>query len=205
MRIIGLTGGIGSGKSTVSQMLRELGATVIDADEAVHAIEQPGQPALAEIRATFGPAVMSPDGSLDRDALAERVFKDEGARKTLEAITHPRVGEWMAERVASAAAAGIDTVVMDIPLLFENGLEAGMAETIVVWCPLQTQVKRAVRRGLKAPQVRARIAAQISLDEKRRRATRVIDNSGSLAQTRRQVERVWTALTSPSNGTGKSS
>lgn len=194
MRIIGLTGGIGSGKSTVTGMLRDLGATVVDSDEGARAVVEPGQPALAEIRAEFGEDVIGPGDRLDRQALAQRVFADEGARQKLNAITHPRVADWTRARVAEAASRGVDTVFLDTPLLFETGLDAGVAETVVVWVPRQLQVQRAVGRGMDEADVRARIGAQMSLDDKRGWATHVIDNSGSIEATRRQVEAFWQAM-----------
>jgi len=194
MRIIGLTGGIGSGKSTVSAMLQELGATVVDADEGARAVVEPGQPALMEIRERFGDDVLGADGALDRDRLADVVFADDGARRDLNAITHPRVRAWMAGQMQVAAAAGAATVVLDIPLLFESGLTAGLDDIVVVWCPPETQVARAVGRGLREEDVRARIAAQMPLDEKRERATAVIDNSGTPDQTRAQVEVFYRGL-----------
>jgi dephospho-CoA kinase len=197
MRIIGLTGGIGSGKSTVSEMLRELGATIVDADQGARAVVEPGQPALDEIMATFGAEIVGPDGRLDRQKLADRVFSDDEARARLNAITHPRVREWMAERIGEAAAEGAEVVVLDIPLLYESGLDAGLEEVAVVWTPAGEQVRRAVERGGEEPDVRARVAAQLPLDEKRARATRVIDNSGSPQETRQQVEELWQELTRP--------
>ena len=194
MRIIGLTGGIGSGKSTVSAMLQELGATVVDADEGARAVVEPGQPALMEIRERFGDDVLGADGALDRDRLADVVFADDGARRDLNAITHPRVRAWMAGQMQVAAAAGAATVVLDIPLLFESGLTAGLDDIVVVWCPPETQVARAVGRGLREEDVRARIAAQMPLDEKRERATAVIDNSGTPDRTRAQVEVFYRGL-----------
>lgn len=194
MRIIGLTGGIGSGKSTVSAMLQDLGATVVDADEGARKVVEPGQPALEEIRERFGGDVFGSDGALDRDRLADVVFADEGARENLNAITHPRVRAWMAERMQAAAAAGAAAVVLDIPLLFESGLTAGLDDIVVVWSPVETQVARAVGRGFREDDVRARVAAQMPLDEKRKRATVVIDNSSSLDETRAQVEAFWRAL-----------
>jgi dephospho-CoA kinase len=191
MRIIGLTGGIGSGKSTVSAMLRELGATVVDADEGARVVVQPGQPALAEIRDRFGEEVFATDGSLDRDRLADVVFNDERAREDLNAITHPRVRAWMAEQMQAAAEAGAPAVVLDIPLLFESGLTAGLDDIVVVWSPVEAQFKRAVGRGLRGEDVRARIRAQMPIDHKRDQATFVIDNSGTEAETRRQVEEWW--------------
>jgi dephospho-CoA kinase len=191
MRIIGLTGGIGSGKSTVSEMLRELGATVVDADEGARVVVEPGQPALAEIRERFGDVVFAADGRLDRENLADVVFKDERARQDLNAITHPRVRAWMAERMQEAAAAGAPAVVLDIPLLFESGLTAGLDEIVVVWAPVEEQFKRAVGRGVRGEDARARIKAQMPIDEKRDKATVVIDNSGSKEKTRGQVEKFW--------------
>ncbi|MDQ6747386.1 MAG: dephospho-CoA kinase [Candidatus Dormibacteraeota bacterium] len=194
MRIIGLTGGIGSGKSTVAEMLRELGALVIDADEAARAVVEPGQPALAEIVAEFGEGVLGPGGRLDRRAVAQRVFDDEEARGRLNRVVHPRIGEWMGARIAEAAGRGIEVVVTDTPLLYETGLDAGVAETVVVWVPLEMQVARAVARGMEELDVRARVAAQLSLDDKRGWATHVIDNSGTREETRRQVVRLWPEL-----------
>jgi dephospho-CoA kinase len=191
MRIIGLTGGIGSGKSTVSAMLRELGATVVDADEGARAVVQPGQPALGEIRERFGEEVFAADSSLDRERLADLVFSDERAREDLNAITHPRVRAWMAERMQAAAEAGAPAVVLDIPLLFESGLTAGLDDIVVAWTPVDTQFARAVARGGRGDDIRARIKAQMPLDEKRAQATVVIDNSGSIVETRAQVEAFW--------------
>jgi dephospho-CoA kinase len=194
MRIIGLTGGIGSGKSTVSAMLMELGATVVDADEGARVVVEPGQPALDEIRDRFGEAAFAPDGGLDRERLADIVFSDERAREDLNAITHPRVRAWMAERMQAAAEAGAPAVVLDIPLLFESGLTAGLDDIVVVWAPVETQFARAVARGGRGDDIRARIKAQMSLDDKRAQATVVIDNSGSKAATRAQVEAYWRAV-----------
>ncbi|MHB8509192.1 MAG: dephospho-CoA kinase [Candidatus Dormibacteria bacterium] len=194
MRIIGLTGGIGSGKSTVSGMLRALGAAVVDADEAAHATLMKGAQGYDEVRGEFGESVLDAEGRIDRLALADIVFKDEAARARLNAIVHPRVAEWMAAAVAEEAARGRDTVLMDIPLLFENGLDRGMAETWVVWVPREVQVERAVLRGMREDDVRARVAAQMPLDQKRRRATVVIDNSGELALTLDQVRTEWSRL-----------
>jgi dephospho-CoA kinase len=191
MRIIGLTGGIGSGKSTVSEMLRELGAMVVDADEGARVVVQAGQPALADIRERFGDGVFAADGSLDREKLADVVFNDEQAREDLNAITHPRVRAWMAEQMQAASEAGAPAVVLDIPLLFESGLTAGLDEIVVVWAPVEEQFRRAVARGLRGDDVRARIKAQMPIDEKREKATLVIDNSGTKEKTRRQVEEFW--------------
>src|ERR1700682_2679624 len=194
MRIIGLTGGIGSGKSTVSAMLRELGATIVDADEGARAVVEPGQPALQEIRERFGAEVFAAGGHLDRERLADIVFSDERAREDLNAITHPRVRAWMAERMQAAAVGGGPAGVLHIPLLFESGLTVGLDEIVVVWAPVEAQFARAVARGGRGEDIRARIKAQMPLDHKREQATVVIDNSGSKVDTRSQVEALWSRL-----------
>jgi dephospho-CoA kinase len=205
MDLIGLTGGIGSGKSTVAAMLRELGATVIDADEAAREVVEPGTPGFDEVVKEFGTGIVR-DGRLDRARLADLVFRDAEARQRLNRIVHPRVRDWMAARQAEAEARGEDVAVLEIPLLYENHLEAAMKAVILVHVPEALQVRRLVEqgRGFTPEQAQARIAAQMPIDEKAARATYVIDNSGSLEETRRQVERVWrqirgTAEDSPSN------
>ena len=194
MELIGLTGGIGSGKSSVSEYLRELGAAVIDADEGARAVVEPGTPGFDQVIAAFGPGVVK-DGRLDRAKLAELVFHDPEALAKLNAITHPLVREWSAERMAEAAEAGAEVVVQDIPLLFENGLDAVFPTTILVWVPEEVQVERLVGRGMSEKDARARIANQLPIDAKRERATYVIDNSGSREATRAQTPRMWTSIT----------
>jgi dephospho-CoA kinase len=195
MDLIGLTGGIATGKSTVAGMLRELGATVIDADEAARAVVEPGTPGLRAVIEEFGREML--DGErLDRGRLGQLVFADESARRRLEAITHPLVREWMAERQREAETGGEERVVLDIPLLFESGLEAGMRSVILVYAPPEVQVERLVRRsGLSPDDARRRVAAQMPIDEKAGRATYVIDNAGSLDSTRDQVRKVWSEIT----------
>src|SRR5919201_300264 len=194
MEVIGLTGGIASGKSTVASMLRELGATVIDADEAARAVVEPGTPGLRTVVEAFGPEVLDGD-RLDRARLGQLVFRDQAARRKLEAITHPLVRAWMAERQREAAERGEARVVLDIPLLFENGLDAAMKAVIVVYAPEELQVERLVdRNGLAEDEARRRLAAQLPIEEKRARATYVIDNSGSLEDTRAQTEKLWREL-----------
>lgn len=191
MRLIALTGGVGSGKSTVAAILRELGAAVIDADEAARAVVEPGTEGFRQVVEAFGPEVVR-GGRLDRPALARLVFQDAAARERLNAITHPLVREWMAERQREAEAAGAPCAVLDIPLLYENGLDAAFETVVVVWVPPELQVRRLVEgRGFSEADARARVAAQLPIDSKRERATHVIDNSGSREETRRQVERVW--------------
>lgn len=193
MRVIGLTGGIGSGKSTVSAMLRELGATVVDADEAARAVVEPGTPALEEIEREFGAEVLK-EGRLDRARLAELVFEDPELRKKLEGITWPRVREWMAVRMAEAVERGEEVVVLDIPLLYEARDPDDFAAVITVYAPEEEQVRRLAGRGFAEADARARIRNQLPLAEKVRRATYVVDNSGSVEETRRQVEELWRKL-----------
>jgi dephospho-CoA kinase len=192
MRVIGLTGGIATGKSTVAHLLAARGAALIDADLLAREVVEPGTPALAEIAADFGPGVLQADGSLDRTALGAIVFADEARRQRLNAITHPRVAELMGRRVAAALASPARLVVVDVPLLFE-GERRGMFEGVMlVWAPAEVQLARLFARdGWTEVEARQRIAAQMPIDEKRALATWVIDNSGSLARTEAQVERWW--------------
>jgi dephospho-CoA kinase len=194
MTRVGLTGGVASGKSTVAAMLAELGAVVVDADLGAREVVAPGQPALEEIVAAFGPGVLQPDGSLDRQRLADLVFDDAEARARLNDITHPRVRAWMAERMRAAAAAGAEVVVLDIPLLYESGLTEGLDAVVVAYAPVEVQFRRAVDRGMEGADVRARIKAQLPIDQKRALATLVVDNSGSREQTRAAVEAAWPTL-----------
>jgi len=175
-------------------MLRELGATIIDADEGAHAVVEPGQPALAEIRDAFGENVITSDGRLDRERMADLAFSDDEARRQLNEIVHPQVGQWIAERIAHAEAEAVDLAVLDVPLLYESGMDSGLGGVIVVWCPADQQVARAVARGLAEADVRARIKAQMPLEDKRGRASWVIDNSGTVDETRAAVERLWKEL-----------
>src|SRR5262245_29711627 len=197
MRVVGLTGGIGTGKSTVSAMLRELGATVIDADEATRAVQARGSDGLRQLVAEFGAGILTPEGDLDRARLAEIAFRDPEARQRLNGIVHPLVRRWMAERQQEAAERGGPVVVMDIPLLFE-ARGAGAFETVLlVYAPEEVQLDRLVRlRGMGEDQARARIAAQMPIEEKRALASHVIENTGDLETLRREVERAWAAILS---------
>lgn len=192
MRLIGLTGGIATGKSTVAAMLAGRGAIVVDADRLAREVVEPGRPALAEIAAEYGPGVLAADGSLDRAALGALVFADADRRRRLEAITHPRISALMAERIAEAVTAAPPLVVVDIPLLFENG-RSGMVEgVLVVYADAATQLRRLLDRdGLGEADARRRIAAQMPVEEKRRLATWVIDNRGDLEATRGLVDAWW--------------
>ncbi|MDQ6918816.1 MAG: dephospho-CoA kinase [Candidatus Dormibacteraeota bacterium] len=194
MDLIGLSGGIGSGKSTVSGFLRELGARVIDADEGARAVVEPGSPGFAAVEAEFGPEVVRA-GRLDRGRLAEIVFNDKQALERLNAIVHPLVRDWTAARLGEAAAEGAEVVVQDIPLLFENGYEPLFRSTILVHVPPALQLERLLARGMPEADARARIASQMPIDEKRSRATHVIDNSRTREETRAQTEKVWTEIT----------
>jgi dephospho-CoA kinase len=195
LKLIGLTGGVGSGKSTVAGMLRELGAIVIDADEAAHAVYAPGTSGFDAVVAEFGPGFVR-DGVIDRRLLGGLVFADEEARLRLNAIVHPLVRDWMAERTLEAAAGGAEIVVQDVPLLFESGLEDLFSSVVLVWTPPDVQVDRLVTgRGVPPERARAMIAAQMPIDEKRRRAHHVVDNSGTVDQTRAQVEEMWAQMT----------
>ena len=193
---VGLTGGIGSGKSEVSRRLAALGAVVLDGDTAARAVVEPGTPGLARITETFGPGVLAPDGSLDRAKLAAIVFADDAAREKLNAITHPLIHEHL---IAAEAAAikdlGPDTIVVHgIPLLAEGQRAADFDLVIVVDVPPEVQVTRLSDRGMPAEQARARMAAQATREQRLAVADIVIDNSGTLADMDRRVSEVWAEL-----------
>ncbi len=199
---IGLTGGIGAGKSEVSRRLVGCGALLIDADAIAREVVAPGTPGLAEVVAAFGSGVLRPDGSLDRDRLGEIVFADAGQRARLNAIVHPRVGERMAELERTAGPGAL--VVHDVPLIAENGLAARYDLVVVVDAPEQVQLDRLVRyRGLSPEQAQARMSAQASRERRLAIADIVIDNSGSLAELDRQVHDLWAELLRRA-GTGRS-
>jgi dephospho-CoA kinase len=191
---IGLTGGIGSGKSTVSAMLSERGAVVIDSDVLAREVVAPGTEGLAAVVAAFGRVVLAPGGELDRAALGRIVFGDVEARRRLEAITHPRVRA-RAREIEAAAPAGA-VVVHDIPLLVETGQQDEFDAVVVVDADPDIQLRRlAASRGMAADEGRARIAAQASREERRAAADYLIVNDGSLDDLRRQVDDVWRAIT----------
>jgi dephospho-CoA kinase len=195
MKLIGLTGGVGSGKSTVAGILRDLGADIVDADEASHAVYAPGTPGFDAVVGEFGTEYVR-DGQVDRRRLGLLVFEDADARRRLNAIVHPLVRAWMAERTREAAERGAAVVIQDVPLLYENGLEDLFSSVVLVYVPPDVQLERLVEgRGLDHDRARAMIAAQMPIDEKRRRAHHVIDNSGTRDETRRQVEEMWAQMT----------
>lgn len=189
--VIGLTGGIASGKSAVARMLKERGAAVIDADLLARKIVEPGQPALAELVARFGAAILTADGQLDRKRLGAIAFADEDARRDLGKITHPRIAAASAQAIAEWADAGANVVFYEAALLVENRAHAGLAGLVVVAAPPEVQEQRVmVRDSLTLEEARARIASQLSLAEKVKVATWVIDNSSDLDNLAREVDRV---------------
>ena len=194
MKLIGLTGGAGSGKSTVAEMLREQGAVVVDADKATHAVYEPGTPGFDSVVREFGKGYVK-DGRIDRKSLGELIFRDPDARRRLNDIVHPLVREWMAQRTAEAVEGGAAVVVQDVPLLFENNLERFFSSVVLVYVPEQVQIDRLVSgRRFTREHAHAVIGAQLPIEEKRGRAHHVINNSGTLDETRAQVAAVWRQL-----------
>lgn len=196
MIIVGLTGGIASGKSTVARMLVEKGALLLDADAAAREVVLPGEPAWHEIREWLGPSITGAGGAIDRARLGALVFADPAARQRLEGIIHPRVMELFAARTAEIARQRPDAVVIyDVPLLIEASMERLVDLVLLVHVSEEIQLSRLqARDNLSAAQALSRVRAQMPLAEKRARAHVVIDNSGSRAQTRRQVDRFWEGL-----------
>lgn len=191
MIVVGLTGGIGSGKSTVSRLLARRGAAVLDADDLVHELQAPGGEAFEVIRRRFGPAVVAPDGSLDRSALATTVFADHDARVDLERLVHPLVRRVIRERI-SALRDTTTAVVIEIPLLAEGRAGYSLSAVMVVDCPVDTAVRRLVEgRGMSEADARRRVAAQAGGEERRAIADFVVDNSRDLAALDREVDRAW--------------
>jgi len=194
MRLVGLTGSIATGKSTVAQLLVKHGAALIDADLIAREVVAPGEPALAEIAARF-PGVVGKDGALDRQALGERIFNDPSEREALNRITHPRIQAKVIERTQTLAEQHVPVVVYDAALLIENRLHEAMQGVVLVVAPPQVQRARLIaRNGLSPEQADARIAAQLPQDDKRKAATWVIDNGGTLAATGAQVDALWQKL-----------
>lgn len=190
---VGLTGGIASGKSTVSAMLAELGAVVVDADLIAREVVARGTPGLAAVVTEFGPGLLTADGELDRPAMGALVFADAEARRRLEAIIHPLVHERSAQLEAEAPADAV--VVHDIPLLAEVGRAGSFDAVVVVDAPTDVQVARMVEdRGWSREEAESRIAAQAAREERLAIATYVVDNTGTLAELREQVERVFAEL-----------
>lgn len=190
MKRLGLTGGIGSGKSTVARMLAERGAVVVDADQIARELVEPGGAALAELVTEFGPRILQADGSLSRAELAALAFSDPRATERLNAIMHPLIRVEAQRRIAEEPEAAV--VVYDMPLLVETGQADLVDLVVVVDVPEAVQLDRSVRlRGLDEADVQRRMAVQVSRTDRLARADVVIDNSGSLPQTHEQVDQLW--------------
>ncbi|ACB85460.1 dephospho-CoA kinase [Natranaerobius thermophilus] len=194
--IVGLTGGIASGKSTVMQILSELGAATIDADKISKELTEKDSPVLDEICQAFGHEYFTEEGCLNRAKLGEKVFSDKQAKQKLEAILHPKINERLKQEISKFQAENQNKlVVVEIALLFETGQEKQYDESWVIWVDYHTQLKRLKERnGLTTQQARDRINAQMSLDKKKQLAHRVIDNSGTFEETELQVKQIYSKL-----------
>ena len=191
MKLVGLTGGIASGKSTVAEILKRQGAAIINADVLAREVVEPGHQAWTEIVNTFGIAVLQPDRTLDRQKLRAIIFDDAAARKKIESIIHPQVRSLAEQRIREHAAAGYAVIVYEVPLLFEGNLQEWLRPVILVACDVDTQRNRLQSRdNLSAAQAQKHIDAQMSLEAKRRLADYVIENNGSLEDLERQVQAV---------------
>lgn len=195
---IGLTGGIATGKSTVSRMLQQRGAAIVDADQVAREVVEPHTPGWRRVRERFGEQILRPDGSLDRRALREVVFREPRARRDLNDILHPLIRRRMlekAERLERERSGGI--IVFDIPLLYESKLTHWVQKVVVVYVPESVQIRRLMNReGIGEEEALRMIRAQIPIEEKKRMADFLIDNSGSREETERQVDHLWRCLTS---------
>lgn len=195
MLIVGLTGNIAAGKSAVAARLASLGAPIVDADVLAREAVAPGSAALAAVAARFGPQMLAPDGTLDRAALRQLVFRDDAAREALNAIVHPEVARLRDAALARLRAAGAAIVICDIPLLFETGLDAQMDRIVLVDAATEIRRERLMRdRGLSAAEADAMIAAQMPAARKRPLAHYVIENDGTRDELDAQVDALWTAL-----------
>lgn len=188
MKLVGLTGGIASGKSTVAKILESMGVAVVNADTLAREVVEPGREAWKEIVAAFGPQVLQADQSLDRQKLRSIIFNNPEARRKLESIIHPRVRALAEQRIAEHGAAGYEVVVYEVPLLFEGRLHEWLRPVVLVACDLDTQLSRLQKRdGLDRAEAEKHIDAQMSLEEKRRLADYIIENNGSLEELQRRV------------------
>ncbi len=192
MKLIGLTGGIATGKSAVASMLRQLGANIIDADELAREIVQPGQETWKDIVNAFGAEILRGDKTIDREKLRKTVFKDEKARKRLETITHPRIRTLAQQRIRKLTIEGAEVVIYDAPLLFENQVHLWLRPVILVACDLATQKQRLRERdGLNEEEIQQHLKAQMTVEEKRQLADFIIENTGDLETLKRQAKEVW--------------
>ena len=192
MRLVGLTGGIATGKSTVAEMFRQLGATLIDSDLLAREAVAPGGPAYLKVIERFGRDVLRSDGYIDREKLGRIVFNDDAARRDLNIITHPKVFELMMKRIEEAEKEGAEVVMVDIPLFFEVGGIPWLKTVILVWADPETQLRRLIERDrCDEEAARSRINSQMPIADKKEKAQIVIDNAGDMENTRRQVLHVW--------------
>jgi len=194
MKVCGLTGGLGMGKSTAADFLRRRGARVVDTDELARQLVQPGQPALVEIQAEFGKNIVASDGQLRRDELAQIIFSDAAARKKLEAILHPRIREHWLARVESWRRENCALGVIVIPLLFETRAESSFDKIICVACSAPTQHQRLLSRGWTPEQIRQRLAAQWPVEQKISRSDFVVWTDGALDAQAQQLDRIFAKL-----------
>lgn len=191
MILVGLTGGIGAGKSTVSTGLAARGAVIVDADAIVHEVQRPGMPVVVAMAERFGPEVLGPDGALDRAAVARIVFNDPAALKDLNKIVHPAVNREIARQALSYRHTD-RVVVLDIPLLLDSERRHDVGAILVVDCPVEVAVERIVRfRGMAEDDARARVARQVDRETRLAAAARVIDNAGDEASLQRQIDDAW--------------
>lgn len=190
---IGLTGGIATGKSTVSKMLVQRGALLVDSDQIAREVVLPGSPVLAQVAQRFGQAILHSDGSLHRKKLGEIIFSDAEARKDLEAILHPPIKTIQLERIMQFEQEHPNRlVVVDIPLLYESNAQHRFSEVMVVYVPQSIQIERLMKRDqITEEQAIARLSSQMSIEEKKNLADVVIDNSGTLEQTEDQIDAFW--------------
>jgi dephospho-CoA kinase len=193
--VVGLTGGIACGKSTVAEVLRELGVRVIDADELAREVTRPGEPALEALVKAFGGDILTRDGELDRKALGDRVFGNPSAVKTLNAITHPAILARTGKRLADAQREGLGWVIYEAALILENRAEAGLSSLICVVCPQEAQRERLMARsGLTADEAERRISAQTNDEVRRAKATWLIENDGDIEDLRRKAAALFEAI-----------
>ena len=194
-QLVGLTGGIATGKSTVARMFEDRGAAVVDADQAARAVVEPGEPALQELVDALGPDILDADGRLDRPAMRERITRDPEAKRVLERITHPAIREWVVQRISEHVARGAPVVMVEAALLVETGGYKMYPTLVVVSCPTEMQIERVIARdGVDRAAARGFIATQLPLANKEAVANHVIRNEGDLAALEARVDEVWTAI-----------
>ena len=197
MKVLGLTGGVGMGKSACAELLRARSLPVIDTDQLARSVVEPGQPALDEVKSAFGPEILGPDGRLRRDELARRVFSDSAARQKLEGILHPRIRRLWRAQVETWRTENHPLAIVVIPLLFETGAERELDTTLCLACSAATQQKRLLARGWSPQQIQQRISAQWPVDKKIAASAFVIWTEGDLALHAAQLDRILQRLGHP--------